>query len=75
MAAISAYIDRLPALKAELSSMMAESSMLPWMRNNERRQVVRRWQNASAGYMPRRRASIGELMMAGIKVDYASKSG
>ena len=42
-AAIWAFLERLPAVQAEHSHMLAEIETLPWMSELDRSRAIRRW--------------------------------
>ena len=72
MAAINAYLERLPARMAEYKLAMAEASTVPHMKKNDRKQTLDAWQKAANVFSPQKAkpASPARLKLMGIGVRF-----
>lgn len=70
MAMITAYIERLPAVKAEYSLMMSEPISLPHLKTGDRRRVIEQLRDRARGPVKAvvKAPSPGTLALIGIKV-------
>lgn len=70
IAAIRAYLDRIPAIQAEQRLIVGDGASLPYMKDPQR--VIRNWQKiAYDGMTEKKVATPGILKMMGIGVEYA----
>lgn len=72
IAAIGAYLERLPAREAELTLLMADAAAYPHMKESHRKRALSGWlRSANAGARRvARRASPARLRMLGIGVKF-----
>lgn len=71
MAAMTAYLERIPARQAEWKLMAAEAVSLPHMQQSAGRALTNSWMKEAQVFMPRtsvRVASPGRLKLMGIGV-------
>ena len=71
LAAINAYLDRLPARQAELKLLLSDAVSIPHMKENHRREAQSAWMRAARISMESAQtASPARLKMMGIGVRY-----
>ena len=71
MAAIWAYLERLPALLAAERLEMAAVVSLPHLRDRDRRAVLRRWQHEMMGQATNVKARVTRASLAAVGIKFS----